>query len=126
VNKYTIGFMLIGILALAGCAAGNSVGYVGKSDHWTVSCAVDSSGKTKRFEIRYSGEEKEVKSIGYAFAGSEIFDEAGTTESEGKKVVISGKSTLVDPAKNEEGFEITMKWNGREETIPIQRVEKRS
>lgn len=35
---------------------------------------------------------------------------------------ITGSSTIVDPIADESSFKLTMKWNGKEETIIVKRV----
>ena len=123
-NKHTIRWLLIGLLALTACSVGSAAGYKGASGDWSVACSVDPESRTKKFVIQYVGDTEQSTEVSYAFTGSGNFDEKGTAVMEGDSLKIAGQSTLAGPAAEEDGFRLTIRWNGREETIPVERFIK--
>lgn len=112
--------LLILLSALAGCSA--PVKYEGRSDNWKVSTSYDSSADIKSYEIRYIGEEEALDgTVGYAFKDSRNFQENGESTILRKNMKIAGRSTIVAPMEEEDGFVLEMRWNGYQETIPIER-----
>lgn len=112
--------LLVLLLALAGCSA--PLKYEGRSDNWKVSASYDSSADIKSYVIRYIGEEETLDgTVGYAFKDSHNFQENGVSTILRKNMRISGKSTIVTPMEDEDGFVLEMRWNGHQESIPIER-----
>ncbi|QJD85112.1 hypothetical protein [Cohnella herbarum] len=121
-KKYVvIGLLLIGLLALAGCTAGKSITFKGAGESWSVVCKVNPSAKTKSYEIKHIAKGEKVSNVSYAFTESQNFDQQSQTESEAENMKITGSATIVDPIAEETSFKLTMKWNGKEETIIVKR-----
>ncbi|MFC3803477.1 hypothetical protein [Cohnella sp. GCM10012308] len=106
--------------ANAGCSA--PAKYEGRSDNWKVSTTYDSSADIKSYEIRYIGKEEALDgTVGYAFKDSRNFQERGESAILRKNMKITGRFTVVAPMEEEDGFVLEMRWNGNQETIPIER-----
>ena len=106
------------IIGLAGCT--KPIVFTGKSDNWSVDCTISPSAKEKAFTIRYIGSESPaVTQVYYAFKNSKNFDSQGKSDELAKNLTMSGKSTLVAPYREEDHFNLHVKWNGKEETIAV-------
>lgn len=111
----------IGLLVLTGCSS--PVKFEGKSENWKVDCTYNSAAKTKSYDIRYIGDEETFDGVvSYAFKDSSNFQESGESKVVLKSEKIAGKSTVSTPIVDEEQFSLEMKWNGHQETIPIERT----
>lgn len=108
------------LICLAGCA--RPVHFAGASADWQINCTINPGGNEKSYAIKYVGAEKELSGVGYAFENSKNF-QASDSKGEGKNLRITGSSTLNTPYVDETGFTVRMKWNGREDTIPVLKVQ---
>lgn len=117
-TKVWLGLFLVSLFVVAGCA--KPVQFEGKSETWSVVSTIDTSAKMKSYHIRYIAAERQpVKDIRFSFQGSSNFQESGSANGPSKNMTFSGKSTLVAPYAEENGFNLYIKWNGGEETIPL-------
>ncbi|TMV49022.1 hypothetical protein FE783_15235 [Paenibacillus mesophilus] len=119
---WVVSLLVISMLGLVGCSKPTQ--FKGESTNWSVTCSVRQSAKVKSYQIRYIGPDKDRDSqVSYSFADSQNFKaskESSTTSLNGLK--ISGESSNDAPYVDEDQFKLHIKWNGKEETIQIEKV----
>ncbi|NQX71247.1 hypothetical protein HQN90_34505 [Paenibacillus alba] len=83
-------------------------------------CTVNPSENAKEYAITYIGKDSQsVKNVSYSFMHSGNFNQSGTSETSSKNLKITGKSIKETPYVEEDSFTLQIKWNGKEDTIPV-------
>lgn len=117
-RRWIVGIMLVSILGLMGCS--KPIEFTGKTEDWLVECSVHPSNHAKAFTITYVGKDSQsVKDVSYSFINSENFNQSGKSETSSKNLKMSGKSTEQTPYVDEDGFDLQIKWNDKEDTINV-------
>ncbi|UKS24236.1 hypothetical protein LOZ80_21690 [Paenibacillus sp. HWE-109] len=117
-KRWIVCLMLVSLLGLIGCS--KPIEFTGKTEEWRVACSVNPSDHVKEYAITYIGKDgQSVKNVSYSFMDSGNFNQSGTSESSSKNLKITGKSTVETPFVEEDSFKLHIKWNGKEDTIPV-------
>ncbi|NOV02011.1 hypothetical protein [Paenibacillus planticolens] len=117
-RRWMVCLMLVSLLGMIGCS--KPIEFIGKTENWRVECTVNPSDQVKEYAITYIGKDSQsVKNVSYSFMQSENFKQTGTSETSSKNLKITGKSIKETPYVEEENFKLHIKWNDKEDTIPV-------
>ncbi|WP_282937591.1 hypothetical protein [Paenibacillus sp. RC67] len=112
--------LLLSLLGLIGCS--RSVDFNGKSEFWSVNCSVNLSSNEKSYAIEYIGKESQpISKVYYAFESSKNFNSEGRGDPQSRHLVMKGKGTMTKPYEEEKSFKLRIQWNGKEETITVEK-----
>ncbi|WP_173227354.1 hypothetical protein [Paenibacillus alba] len=117
-RRWMVCLMLVCLLGMIGCS--KPIEFTGKTEDWRVECTVNPSENAKEYAITYIGKDSQsVKNVSYSFMHSGNFNQSGTSETSSKNLKITGKSIKETPYVEEDSFTLQIKWNGKEDTIPV-------
>ncbi|WP_019423812.1 hypothetical protein [Paenibacillus sp. OSY-SE] len=111
---FTILFIFCTFLLLFGCS-GNTK-FMGKTENWEVKIIQRGNLEQLQYEIKYLGNEQSITDFGYQFESKTLHLSGNDPNSNPTPFMYNSNVRLIGQKKIEEPVQITIRWNGKQET----------
>ncbi|WP_405173807.1 hypothetical protein [Paenibacillus sp. FSL H8-0260] len=116
ITKKLILLSILPLFFLIGCSD-KTLSWKGQSAHWTATIKNEKSSELTNFTIKYIGEEKELTTISYQFAG-QVITAKGLYDDKTYPNSLQIQSTSEKNMEHEESsVKLIIKWNNSNEEI---------